>query len=453
MFARLTLIISILFLPYQASAVLPIGSDGRPVATLAPMIERVSPGVVNIATKGVVRQNRPPIVDPFFHNFFNAPNRPVEREVSSLGSGVIVDAERGLVLTNHHVIANATEVSVGLFDGRILQGKVLGSDPGTDVAVIEIMAEDLVAVPAAASDSARVGDFVIAIGNPFSLGHSVSHGIVSALYRSGLNILNYENFIQTDASINPGNSGGALVNVGGQLIGINTAIFSNSNQQAGSIGIGFAIPIKQALQVMEQILEYGEVRRGYLGVLIQDVDRDLAEAFGLDKAEGTLVTQVFEGSPAEEAGLMAGDVVLSVNGDSISDSNGLRTMVGLMRPGEKVTLEVWRSDDRKKVLLTFSVGDQAKQQGKSPARPSGNPLLAGVTVADLDKPNAKGVRVIAVETDTPMWRSGLREGDIITSVNQKRVKNAGDFVRLTEDARALLLLVVRGNGALFLFVR
>ena len=443
----------LLSLSYVTLAVLPVDKDGRPISTLAPMIERVSPGVVNIATRGVVQGNRPARVDPFFHFFFNVPNRPVQREFSSLGSGVIVDAERGLVLTNHHVIANATEVSVGLLDGRTLEGKVLGSDPGTDVAVIQIESEGLVSVPAAEADAARVGDFVIAIGNPFSLGHSVSHGIVSALYRSGLNILNYENFIQTDAPINPGNSGGALVNMRGELIGINTAIFSNSNQQAGSIGIGFAIPIRQALQVMEQILEHGEVKRGYLGVLIQDVSKDLADAFGLDSSEGALVTQVLEDSPAADAGLKEGDVVLSINGEKVSDSNSLRTRVGLMRPKQKVTMEVWRSDSKKKLLLTVRIGDQAASAGKFSGSRTGNPLLAGLFVEDPDGEDVAGVRVVEVESNSPMWRSGLRKGDVITSVNQQRVKNTDDFARLTKDARALLLLVVRGNGALFLFVR
>ena len=453
--SRRLLVLTLLLLSYAAHAVLPVGSDGQPVSTLAPMIERVSPGVVNIATRGVVQQNRPPVVDPFFHFFFNIPNRPTKREVSSLGSGVIVDAGRGLVLTNHHVIANASEVSVSLLDGRTLQGEVVGSDPDTDVAVIKIPAEGLVAVPAAESDSARVGDFVIAIGNPFSLGHSVSHGIVSALYRSGLNILNYENFIQTDAPINPGNSGGALVNMKGELIGINTAIFSNNNQQAGSIGIGFAIPIRQALQVMEQIVEFGEVKRGYLGVFIQDINQDLADAFGLQRPDGALITRILEDSPAEETGLREGDVVLSINGETISDSNSLRTRIGLMRPGQKIVMEVWRSDSKKKKLFTLRVGDQAVHSGKFSSSDNDNPLLAGLSIEDLesDNPAASGVQVVEVETGTPMWRSGLRKGDIITSVNQKRVENTEQFVKLAKDARALLLLVVRGNGALFIFVR
>ena len=251
-------------------AALPPAAEGKELPSLAPMLERVTPAVVNIATEGrlQVRQN-PLFADPFFRRFFNVPEQPVERKTQSLGSGVIVDAARGLVLTNNHVVANATQVTVTLRDGRHLDAEVVGADPATDVAVIKVPAENLVDLNLANSDALRVGDFVVAIGNPFGLGQTVTSGIVSALSRSGLGIEGYEDFIQTDASINPGNSGGALVNLEGELVGINTAIFSRTG---GNIGIGFAIPINLALRVTEQLLDKGVVERGYIGAQVQDLN-------------------------------------------------------------------------------------------------------------------------------------------------------------------------------------
>ena len=300
------------FLAVSANAVLPHGFDGKELPSLAPMLDDVTPAVVNIATEGRVKQRQSPLFsDPFFRHFFKIPDQPLERKTSSLGSGVIVDSKRGLVLTNNHVIANAIQITVTLRDGRQLDAEIVGADPETDIAELKMPTENLTALKTSDSDDLRVGDFVVAIGNPFGLGQTVTSGIISALSRSGLGIEEYEDFIQTDASINPGNSGGALVNLRGELVGINTAIFS---QSGASHGIGFAIPINLALRIMEQILNTGEVKRGFLGVSIQDISPELAEAFGLSKKNGALINKVLKDSPADKAGLLSGDIVISIDG-------------------------------------------------------------------------------------------------------------------------------------------
>ncbi|MDX1518977.1 MAG: Do family serine endopeptidase, partial [Gammaproteobacteria bacterium] len=311
-FIELFLISIFMMMPAVARAALPLEIDNQKLPSLAPMLEEVTPAVVNIATEGKIRlQTNPLFSDPFFQRFFNFPNMPAERKTQSLGSGVIVDAKRGLILTNNHVIANAHQITVTLRDGRQLDAELVGTDPETDVAVIKVPPKNLTDIKAMDSDTIRVGDFVVAIGNPFGLGQTVTSGIISALSRSGLGIEGYEDFIQTDASINPGNSGGALVNLRGELVGINTAIFS---QSGGNIGIGFAIPANLALNIMEQLLETGKVERGFLGVQAQDLSPELAEAFGLDKQHGAVINRVLEGSPAEKAGFKAGDVVIKVDG-------------------------------------------------------------------------------------------------------------------------------------------
>ena len=300
-----------------ASAALPLDwfANESKMPTLAPMLDQSKPAVVNIATRSHVPvQYNPLLNDPFFRRFFNIPQQqqPQKRTTQSLGSGVIFDAKQGLVLTNNHVIQRADEITVSLTDGRSFQAELVGSDPETDVALIKIPAEQLTALPLADSDQLRVGDFVVAIGNPFGLGQTVTSGIVSALGRSGLGIEGYENFIQTDASINPGNSGGALVNLRGELVGINTAIFS-PNQRVGNIGIGFAIPSNMVRQISDQLIKYGEVKRAYLGVQMQDITPDLAKAFNLDSNNGAVVTRVQKGSAADDAGVKVGDIITAVD--------------------------------------------------------------------------------------------------------------------------------------------
>jgi Do/DeqQ family serine protease len=315
-------ILCLLYASYLGAAVAQSGSDMQGMPTLAPMLERVTPAVVNIASAGRIPVEQNPLFnDPFFRDFFGFPDQPLERKTQSLGSGVIVDAERGLILTNAHVIANADQITVKLGDGRSYEAELVGTDAETDIGVVKITAERLTDVPMADSSQLRVGDSVVAIGNPFGLTQTVTSGIVSALGRSGLGIEGYEDFIQADAAINPGNSGGALVDLKGRLVGINTAIFSGSG---GDIGIGFAIPINMARQVMEQLVKHGKVRRGYLGIQLQDLDAELAEAFDIEARQGAVIANVLAGTPAQKAGLQAGDVIVSVNGRPVRSASDLK---------------------------------------------------------------------------------------------------------------------------------
>jgi Do/DeqQ family serine protease len=314
---------------------------GAPVPSLAPMLARVTPGVVNIAVRGKVRAENPLLQDPFFRRFFNLPQRQQteERETQATGSGVIVDAAQGYVLTNGHVVDNATRIEVTTKDNRRLTAKLVGRDTETDIALLQLPSQNLVAVPMGDSDRLQVGDFVLAVGNPFGLGQTVTSGIVSALGRSGLGIEGYEDFIQTDASINPGNSGGPLVNLQGQVVGINTAILAPGG---GNIGIGFAVPINMARRVMDQIVRYGEVKRGRIGVAIQDLTPELAQAMNTKQTVGAVIARVEAGSAAEQAGLKTGDLVVAVNGTAVHSGTQLRNMIGLARIGDQVTLTVDR---------------------------------------------------------------------------------------------------------------
>lgn len=432
-------------------AALPLEADGRKLPSLAPMLEQVTPAVVNIATEGRVRQTLNPLFsDPFFQRFFQLPDRQIERKTSSLGSGVIVDAERGLVLTNNHVIANAIQITVTLRDGRQLEAEVIGTDPETDIAVIKIPPQDLTGLATADSEALRVGDFVVAIGNPFGLGQTVTSGIISALSRSGLNIGGYEDFIQTDASINPGNSGGALVNLRGELVGINTAIFSRGG---GNIGIGFAIPINLALQVTAQLVETGQVKRAYLGVGVQDVNPALAEAFGLKRRQGAIISKVQAGSPAARAGLRVGDIVLSSGGRRVKNAADLRNRIGLLPVGERIEFEILRDGREMQFIVTV---EENTRPGTAPG--AFNELLSGVTVGDIDPGSPyygriAGVIVSEVERGSAAWRGGLRAADVITSVNQAEIKNLPEFLAAADNKkRPLLLRIIRGNSAVFLVI-
>jgi Do/DeqQ family serine protease len=340
-------------------AQLPATVDGAPVPSLAPMVKKTAPAVVNIATRGSVEVggSNPFLDDPFFRRFFDMPDQqqqPRRRQTQSAGSGVIVNAAEGLVLTNAHVVEGAEEISVTLQDDRSFKAEIVGTDRASDIAVLRIPAENLTELKMADSATAEVGDFVVAIGNPFGLGHTVTSGIVSALGRSGINPDGYEDFIQTDASINPGNSGGALVNLRGELVGVNSAILSRGG---GNIGIGFAIPSNMARSVMEQLLEFGEVRRGMLGVNIYSITPDIAEAYGVKETQGALVSQVMPDSAAENAGIKVGDIIRTVDGKAISNANDLRNTIGLKRSGDTVELEVLR--DGKKRKLKAQLGEQA----------------------------------------------------------------------------------------------
>src|SRR5579885_1889900 len=335
-------------------------AGGGAVPTLAPMLRAITPGVVNIAVKGRVREQNPLLADPFFRRFFNIPTdqRMQERETQATGSGVIVDAAQGYVLTNAHVVEHATDIEVTTKDNRRFHAKLIGRDADTDVAVLRIPAQGLTAVPLGDSDQLQVGDYVVAIGNPFGLGQTVTSGIVSALGRSGLGIEGYEDFIQTDASINPGNSGGALVDLRGRLIGINTAILAPGG---GNIGIGFAVPINMARAVMDQLIRYGEVKRGRIGVAIQDLTPDLARALGTRYTEGALVARVEPGSPAQRGGLRSGDLIIAVNGAPIHNAAELKNRVGLAQIGDTVQLTVERGGAARTVSVRIEQATAARQ--------------------------------------------------------------------------------------------
>ena len=432
-----------------ARAVMP--SDQIP--TLAPLIKEVSPAVVNIATSGTVEVERNPFFDdPFFRRFFGErEGEPQRRQSQSVGSGVIINAAKGYVLTNSHLVAKADEIIITLTDRRQLKATLIGHDPGTDVAVLKVVPDGLTAIEMAESDYLEVGDFVIAIGNPFGLGQSVSSGIVSALGRTGLGIESYENFIQTDASINPGNSGGALVDLKGRLVGINTAIIAPGG---GNIGIGFAIPINMARQIMDQLIEYGEVQRGRIGVQIQDLTPELAKEFGVEHDGGALIAQVLPDSTAAAAGLGADDVIISVNDKAVHSGADLRNIIGLLRVGSSVDLAVVRDGVEIAIHLKVGAIEEARAEAGSEA-----PKLKGAAFGAIPQSSpffgrVKGVFVVSVAQDSPAWQAGLRESDVITSVNRKPVADPGELMAIAaQGGGSLLLNIIRGDGSLFILIR
>jgi serine protease Do/serine protease DegQ len=437
-------------LPAQA-ALPPADSQSETLPTLAPMLEKTVPAVVNIFTRTRVPvQQNPLLADPYFRRFFNVPEQPRERIAQSLGTGVVMDAAKGYVVTNHHVIDGAHEISVNLADGRTLQAELVGSDPETDVAVIKVEAEDLTALALADSDKLRVGDFVVAIGNPFGLGQTVTSGIVSAVGRSGLGIEGYEDFIQTDASINPGNSGGALVNLRGELVGINTAILSKSG---GNVGIGFAIPINMAKEVMAQLVEHGEVRRGVLGAQAQDLTPELAQAFGLSAQRGAVVTQVVPGSPADKAGLKSGDIITQLNNRPVRDATDVRNVIGLLRIGQKVEMQVMRNGKAHRIQAVVEQPQAAANEGEKL-----HPRLSGAVIGDIIEGmpmhgKIEGVVVLDIEPGSPAWRAGLRKGDIIVQANRQNISNLDGLRKATQPNAPLLLNVQRRDGALFILLQ
>jgi serine protease DegQ len=425
------------------ASALPAAVDGQPLPSLAPMLQRVMPAVVSVHTKQRVRVRNPFFDDPFFRRMF--PQVPQERINESLGSGVVIDAGRGYVLTNHHVIEGADDVSVTLADGRTLKAEFLGSDADTDVALIRIPSENLTELPLGDSGRLQVGDYVVAIGNPFGLSQTVTSGIVSAVGRSGIRGLGYQNFIQTDASINPGNSGGALVNLRGELVGINTASLNPQGSMAGNIGLGLAIPSNQARDVVQQLVTTGEVRRGTLGLETQALDGRLARSLGLaETQQGALVTRVYEGSGAAAAGLRAGDVITEAGGQRITNPLMLHNYEGLQPVGSKVPLQVLR--DGKLLSLTATLREQPRALDGANV----DPRLAGARLADLPEPQrqqrGRGVLVESVAANSRAAQNGLRAGDVI------RATSAGEFddlaglrASLSRQQPQLVLLIVRGN--------
>ena len=434
-----------------AFAALPASVNGQELPSLAPMVEQVVPAVVNISTRShaSIAQN-PLFNDPFFRRFFNVPQQREQVRPQSLGSGVVIDAEKGYVITNHHVIGRADEITVTLRDGRALSAKLLGSDPEADVAVLQVKAENLSAIKLADSDQLRVGDFVVAIGNPFGLGQTVTSGIVSAMGRSGLGIEGYEDFIQTDASINPGNSGGALVNLNGDLVGMNTAILSPGSG-GGNVGIGFAIPVNMVSQIVDQLVEHGEVSRGVLGVVTQDLTPDLAQAFGIKARKGAVISKVIPDSPAEAAGIKSGDVVIEVNGRDIENSMDMRNAVGLVRIGEKLNIRLIR--DNREIKLKASI---KKPEQRNIAGEKISPRLAGATIGQLqDKDDSSVFHIVVLEVQqgSPAWYARLQKGDEILSVNRHAVKSLDDLRKYAKGSGQLLLNIQRGSAALFILLK
>jgi Do/DeqQ family serine protease len=439
-----------LVLPQLGPAAIPLLGSERSAHTLAPMLKEVMPAVVNIASRARVRVSSPLLDDPFFRRFFGQLDRPREEQTQSLGSGVVVDSRGGYILTNRHVIQGAEQIAVTLQDGRTFNAKLVGSDPDSDIAVIRIQADGLKAIRLGNSDKLEVGDFVVAIGNPFGLGQTVTSGIVSALGRSGLGIEGYEDFIQTDASINPGNSGGALVNLDGELVGINTAIVAPSG---GNVGIGFAIPVSMARNIMDQLIQFGEVRRGQLGVHTQDLTPELARAFDIQASKGAVVARVVPRSPAAQAGLQVGDVIVAMEGKPIRDASDLRNAVGLVRIGQTVSLDVLRHNK------TFQV--EAKVGQPQSSRLEGERLsqhLAGAVLGEVPEDRVfgsdTGVRVVEIRRGSPAWNAGLRKADVILSVNRQAVASLEDVRRAVQRQDSPLLLNVRrGDGAYFILIR
>lgn len=427
--------------------------DGTELPSLAPMLEEVSPAVVNIATYGRVRtHNNPLMEDPFFRHFFNLPRDygQQERRTRSAGSGVIVDAKRGYVLTNAHVIKQADQVEVVLVDGTTLTAEVVGTDEQVDLAVLRVPSHDLVEMAIADSSTLRVGDFVVAIGNPFGLGQTVTSGIVSALGRTGLRLNGFENYIQTDASINPGNSGGALVNLRGELVGVNTAIIAPAG---GNVGIGFAIPTEMVSLVMQQLIDYGEVRRGVLGVKVQDVTAELAQAFALEQKRGVVVSQVIKGGAAEKAGIKAGDVVLAVDGKPVLRASDLRNRVGLSTAGEKVVIEVLRNGKKHTVEAVITALTADTQSGEKIS-----PHLSGASLVEITSEEVSyaevGVMLQEVQRGSPAWRAGLRDKDVIVDANRQEVRDMESLTAAVKsDSRTLMLRVMRENGSFFMVLR
>jgi Do/DeqQ family serine protease len=435
-------LIAVAALSGPVAAQLPEKVGDTPVPSLAPIVKKASPAVVNIATRGTLREQRrnPLLEDPFFRRFFEAPElAPRERQFQSAGSGVIVDAKNGYIITNAHVIENADEITVTLLDDRQLKAKIVGRDKPSDVALLKVDAKNLVEMPLADSSRAEVGDFVLAIGNPFALSHTVTSGIISALGRSDNNPESYQDFIQTDAPINPGNSGGALVNLQGQLVGVNTAIFSGSG---GNIGIGFAIPSNMVRAVMGQLVQYGEIKRGMLGVqLANQFTPEIAESLGLENAKGALVSQVVDGSAADKAGIQAGDVITSINGRNVGSAAELRNSIGLLRIGEKIELGLLREGKPRRVTTVIGDRDSANGEGAAEIHPA----LEGAALTAAD---GGGVVIQSIAEGSPAARNGLRPNDVIVAVGRIRITNVEQLRNAVRSGAAFAITIRRGSSTL-----
>ncbi len=442
------LAVSALVWAFPAPAALPVQlADGEPLPTLAPMLERTTPAVVNIATFTTVQVTNPLLADPFFRRFFN--NRRYRR-TQAAGSGVVVDAKRGYIVTNSHVVQRADEISVTLADGRTLPATLVGSDEQVDLAVLQVAPDELSEIGFADSNELRVGDFVVAIGNPFGLSQTVTSGIVSALGRSGLGIEGYEDFIQTDASINPGNSGGALVDLRGDLIGINTAIYAPSG---GNVGIGFAIPANLVRVIMDQLIEHGEVRRGYLGLSVQALNPKLAEAFDVKRRQGVVVVEVAPGSAAETAGLVSGDIITRIGDQQIAKVGDFQSQAAMIFIDDEVAMEVLRDGRNKHFKLQLGENKPKRVAGERI-----DPRLGGTELQNFrnieDTAMDAGVLVSDVSPDSLAEQFGLRAGDIIVEANRMMVGNLSDLRDgCRRSSRQILLKIYRSGEYGYVAIR
>jgi Do/DeqQ family serine protease len=444
----LALSISFSFASMPSLAALPNVVGHQQMPSLAPIVELVTPAVVSISVAGTkVSQQQVPEVFEFFFGPQQRQRGTTEQPFRGLGSGVILNAEKGYVVTNFHVVNDADEIKVSLKDGREFDAKVLGTDRQSDIALLQIKADNLSQISMSDSDELRVGDFTLAVGNPFGLGQTVTSGIVSALGRSGLNIENLENFIQTDAAINSGNSGGALINLKGELIGINTAIIAPGG---GNVGIGFAIPSNMVSNLVDQFIEYGEVRRGVLGVVGGELTSELAKAFGSESQHGAFVNQVMPESAAAEAGIEAGDIIVAVNGKPVASFAELRARIGTLGAGKMVTLEVIRDTKHRKFKVTLKRAEETNVKAKVI-----HPALEGATLSSTDKDaDLQGVKVSSVDERSRAYNNGLQVDDVIIGVNKVRVKNLAELRKLLEkEPRVIALNIVRGNSNLYLVIQ
>lgn len=430
-----------------SNAALPFFSgDKNDVPTLAPMLDKVTPAIVSISVEGT-QISRQRVPEMFKHFFGGSDEQVQERPFKGLGSGVIIDAKKGYVVTNNHVVDNADEITVKLTDGREFKAKKLGADDQSDIALLKIDPDALTAIPLSDSDELRVGDFVVAIGNPFGLNQTVTSGIVSALGRSGLNIGGYENFIQTDAAINRGNSGGALVSLRGELVGINTAIFGPNG---GNVGIGFAIPSNMMKSLVDQIIEFGEVRRGLLGIMGQDIDSGLADAMNLDVNQGAFVSEVSPDSAAEKGGILAGDIITEINGRAVVSFQELRAKVASKGAGAELELTVLRKGERENIQVTL--GDATRNVVIAKEI---HPALEGATLSNgKTKQGDNGIIISDLESRSPAARIGLQDGDVIIGINRKKVDTVVQLREDLEDAKGVIALnIKRGISSLYLVIR
>jgi serine protease Do len=453
----------------HASLKLADPSEGPSKIGFAPVVKEVLPSVVNISSSKVTRtpnqfpEGMPD--DPVFRQFFgkqfgHGPEIPKQRREQSLGSGVIVSPE-GYILTNNHVVDGATDVKVTLSDKRELKATIVGTDPKTDVAVLKVEGSKFPAITLGDSSKVQVGDYSLAVGDPFGVGETVTMGIVSAKGRGNLGIEDYEDFLQTDAPINPGNSGGALVNDRGELIGINTAILSHGGG-GGNEGIGFAIPVNLARGVMNQILDHGKVTRGYLGVVIQPITPAMAKALGQgDQSKGALVGDLSAKGPAQASGVERGDIILELNGQPVEDANSLRNTIAMMQPGETVKLKVSRNGSTRDLSVKLGELPSSKEQAENQQEGASKDALEGVNVENLDAdtlqqlglpPSTKGVVVTGIDPSSPKADSGLKKGDVIQQVNHQPVHNVAEFEQAMRKSGKdeALLLVNRGGTTLFI---